>query len=342
VGLAPQSLADLLPALTADTTIQAVEAHEESLKRLLCAAFERGVTPEEGRRLAAFQRDAGLIMKYKPYAVKAATPLGFSIFLQEPGQGFSFQKHTVRKVEAFHILETGADGYVFLCSWNDWRRVYEPDRFQRWLDGAADDAYERFRIRPSAGDVYLITDRETVHTVIGCQIEEYASVSVDVVQRLHDQNHATPMPAKFTRRFSHDRLARLRQPAEHRSVQTDGRISAIRPEETSPGARRSQLVDCPELDATVWTIETGGTTPALQVRGDRAVQIYVGSGSAQVRVGDKHDVESKRVEAIAVAQTGTTMVAPNLWFSIANAAPEPLSASVHAVAWRPALETLDA
>ena len=40
-------------------------------------------------------------MKYKSYAVKAATPLGYSIFLQNQGQGFSFQQHLVHKLEGF-------------------------------------------------------------------------------------------------------------------------------------------------------------------------------------------------------------------------------------------------
>ena len=182
-----EQLDALVEPLRTDAPIGEVERHEETLKRVLGAVFERGATPAEGRRIAAFQRDVGLIMKYKPYAVKASTPLGFSLFLQEPRQGFSFQKHSVRKVEAFHILEVDADSYVFLAPWPEWQRVYEPDRFQRWLDGATDDAYERFRLRPSVGDIYLITDRETVHTVIGCRIEEYASVSVDVVERLLDE-----------------------------------------------------------------------------------------------------------------------------------------------------------
>lgn len=341
-ALGLDNLDALVAPLAADAPIRVVEEHEERLKRVLGAAFERGVTPDEGRRIAAFQRDVGLIMKYKPYAVKAATPLGFSIFLQEPGQGFSFQKHSVRKVEAFHVLEANEGGYVFLCSYADWQRAYEPERFQRWLDGAPDDGYDRFRIVPSVGDVYLITDRETVHTVIGCQIEEYASVSVDVVQRLHDQNRATPIPKKFKRRFALERIGALRQPAQHRAVQTDGHISPVQQEQVSSGVSRAMLVDCPELQATVWKLAPGTRTAPMTAHRDRGVSLYVSAGHMSVLVGDEREVSSGATTPIAVDATGVTMVAPGLSFAILNDGKDPLTVSMHSVAWRPAMRTLDA
>jgi len=340
--LSLDNLDTLVARLSADAPIQVVEAHEEQLKRVLGAAFERGVTPDEGRRIATFQRDAGLIMKYKPYAVKASTPLGFSIFLQEPRQGFSFQKHSVRKVEAFHVLEANEGGFVFLCSYADWQRVYDPKRFERWLDGTPDDAFDRFQIVPSVGDVYLITDRDTVHTVIGCQIEEYASVSVDVVQRLYDQNRATPIPDKFKRGFTLERIGALRQPAQHRSVETNGHISPVKQEEVSTGVRRAVLVDCPELQATVWRLEPGTRTAAMTVHADRAVQLYVSAGRMSVVVGDEREVKTNSAAPITVEATGTTMVAPGLSFVISNDGPKPLTVSMHSVAWRPAIKTLDA
>ena len=337
-----EQLEPLVKPLTTDAPIQVVEQHEETLKRILGTIFERGATPDEGRRIAAFQRDVGLIMKYKPYAVKASTPLGYSLFLQEPGQGFSFQKHTVRKVEAFHILEVKADSYVFLAPRAAWERVYDADRFQRWLDGSPDDAYERFRLRPSVGDVYLITDRETVHTVMGCQIEEYASVSVDVVERLHDQNRDAPMPAKFTRTYTLQHLSALRQPATHRAVSVDGRFSPAIAEELAPGVRRHSLVDCPELQATVWKLAPGTTTPILDVHRDRAVQLYISSGSSRVAIGNHTDVAGHPVDAIAVEGPGTTLIAPGMSFVISNTSDHLLAVSMHSVPWRPAIRTLDA
>jgi hypothetical protein len=332
----------LVAPLKTDAPIDVVERHEETLKLLLGVVFERGATPEEGRRIAAFQRDVGLIMKYKPYAVKASTPLGFSLFLQEPGQGFSFQKHSVRKVEAFHVLEVDAGSYVFLAPWSEWQRVYEPERFQRWLAGASDEAYERFRLRPSVGDVYLITDRDTVHTVIGCRIEEYASVSVDVVERLHDQNRGATMPAKFTRAHTLEQLATVHQPVNHRSVQADGAAPPSPLEEVANGVRRSSLVDCPELQATVWKLAPGTTTPVLDVDRDRAVQLYVSGGSSSVMVGSRDELDNRAVEALDVSCTGTTLIAPGLSFTISNASNGTLAVSMHSVPWRPAIRTLDA
>jgi len=334
-------LAALVAPLSADAPMDVVERHEETLKRLLGDVFERGVTGDDGRAIAAFQRDVGLIMKYKPYAVKASTPLGYSVFLQEPHRGFSFQKHTVRKVEAFHILDAGPGGFVFLCPWSEWERLYEPDRFQRWLDGAPDDAYERFRLEPTVGDVYLITDRETVHTVVGCRIEEFASVSVDVVNRLHDQNRGTTVPAKFTRAHTVAELATLREPAHHRSVDTSGRATTIQPS-VSSGVEAHMLVDCPELQATIWKLAPGSTTPVMEVARDRGVQLFVATGTCGVMIGERAELESGSIAPVVVNGPGTTLIAPRLHFAIFNDGREPLAVSMHSVPWRPAIETLDA
>jgi len=36
--------------------------------------------------------------------------------------------------------------------------------------------------------VFIISELGVVHTVMGCVLEEYATVSTDMVERLHDQN----------------------------------------------------------------------------------------------------------------------------------------------------------
>ena len=82
----------------------------------------------DARKLASLMKDIGLFFKYKPYAVKASHPLGYSIFLQRPLEGFSFQNHLEHKTEVFHILEVMPGGFVFLCKYEDWQKHYEPHR----------------------------------------------------------------------------------------------------------------------------------------------------------------------------------------------------------------------
>src|SRR5215467_8496945 len=204
--------APLVDALRADSPIATLEAAERELKGVLQQQLARPLDGEQIRSLAAFQQDLGFLLKYKAYAVKAASPLGYSVFLQRPGEGFSFQQHVTHKTEIFHILDVLPGGYVFLCDFSDWRATYEREAFRAWLGGAADPRYERFRFVPKPGDVIVIDRLSVVHTVVGCVLAEFATVSTDMVDRLFDQNEGRPVPAEFTRAFSEERIRRLAWP----------------------------------------------------------------------------------------------------------------------------------
>src|ERR1700686_112089 len=140
---------DLLPALedylTRDLPLAVLEGYEEVLKAVLRPALAGEVSGGDARVIASFQQRVGPLLKYKSYAVKASSPLGYSISLQNPGEGFSFQRHVTHKTEVFHILEVSAGGFVFLCTIEEWARCYEPERFAAWLAGERPDAaYDRF------------------------------------------------------------------------------------------------------------------------------------------------------------------------------------------------------
>src|SRR5208337_2502550 len=132
--------------------------------------------------------------------------------LQSPGQGFSFQHHLVHKLEVFHIIEVKPGGFVFLCDYKDWQQVYERRAFEKWLAGEANPDYDRFKFVPDPGDVFVISELGVVHTVVGCVLEEYATVSTDMVRRLHDQNEGRAIPASFTRANA-ERALRAIEPA---------------------------------------------------------------------------------------------------------------------------------
>ena len=222
--------------------------------------------------------------------MKAAHPLGYSIFLQNPGQGFSFQRHVTHKVEVFHVLEVHPGGYVFLCDYADWLRFYKRDEFSRWFDGEPNPAIERYRFYPQPGDVISIDRLNVVHTVVGCTIEEFATTSTDMVDRLHDQNPRDRIPAHFTRQYAQGRLRTLRAPgATGRQVLLTAGGFEARPLHASsvPGGQRLVLEDR-FLTAARCFVGPGETSAFEDTDGD-AVALYVfeGTGSLEIVAPDE-------------------------------------------------------
>lgn len=242
----------------------------------------------DARRLAQFQKELGFILKYKSYAIKAATPVGYSIFLQNEREGFSFQRHIVHKLEVFHILSIKPGGYVFLCDSADWDRIYEKNSFERWLNGEPYAAYDRYRFVPERGDVFIISELGVVHTVIGCVLEEYATVSTDMVDRLHDQNIGKKIPANFNRANADVMLREIEPAVRNRLVQGLGekRIEPIRPELVE-GGERTLLCDS-FVKAARYVIEPGKQT-ALASDDSRAVLLRMYNGRGTVVVADSSE-----------------------------------------------------
>src|SRR6266853_2342518 len=208
----PDTLESLVEHLRADSPIAVLEQFERKLKELLSVELAAPITGDRMREVASFQAHLGFLLKYKSYAVKAASPLGYSVFLQRRGEGFSFQQHVTHKTEIFYILDVLPGGFVFLCDFADWQRVYQRDTFLAWLNGARDERYERYKFVPKPGDVIVIDHLGVVHTVVGCVLAEFATVSTDMVDRLHDQNEGKKIPAAFTRAFAEDRIRRIAWP----------------------------------------------------------------------------------------------------------------------------------
>src|SRR5205814_1100606 len=101
----PAPWAPLVDALRADSPIAVLEHSERELKQILVRELAAPMDGAQMRALASFQQALGFLLKYKSYAVKAASPLGYSVFLQRPGEGFSFQQHVTHKTEIFLILD---------------------------------------------------------------------------------------------------------------------------------------------------------------------------------------------------------------------------------------------
>src|SRR4051812_12390301 len=291
---------DLLPLLAEylaqELPIDALERVEELLKAILGAACARGATAAEARAVAAFQQQIGFLLKYKPYAVKCANPLGYSIFLQEPGEGFSFQRHTEHKVEVFHIVDVHPGGYGFLCDFSVWEEIFEPDSFARWLEGGRDERYDRYRYELSPGDVIVIDHLNVVHSVLGCVAEEFATVSTDMVDRLYDQNSRASIPAEFDHGFVRARLGELLYPAESRVVYgpADGAIEPVAVE----GGTARVLVDS-FVSARAFSVDAGATGPELR-DAERAAAVYVTGGRGAFALADTDPIPVSKGDLLTI------------------------------------------
>jgi mannose-6-phosphate isomerase-like protein (cupin superfamily) len=313
---------DALPALvgrlTSDLPIDELERVEAEFKEILRAASSAGVSDPEAREIALFQKQVGFLLKYKPYAVKCASPLGYSLFLQNPGEGFSFQRHTEHKVEVFHIAEVMPGGYAFVCDYADWEAVYEPDSFTRWLGGSADERYDRHRQDLSPGDVIVIDRLNVVHTILGCVVEEFATVSTDMVDRLHDQNARAHIPPEFGHEWVRERLAAVRYPEASRVVYGPGEVS----DEPVEGGSVRVLADS-FVAARAYRVDAGAAGPLLS-DAERAASVYVTGGAGEIAIGAGEPIEVSRGDLLTIV--------PGVSYRAVNRSDAELTFSEHRIA----------
>lgn len=324
--------APLVDALRAESPIAVLEESERELKRILTRELAAPLDGPRIRSLASFQQNLGFLLKYKSYAVKAASPLGYSVFLQRPGEGFSFQQHLTHKTEIFYILDVPPGGFVFLCDFADWQRVYSRDAFLAWLNGAPDDRYERFRFVPRNGDVIVIDRLSVVHTVVGCVLAEFATVSTDMVDRLHDQNEGRQIPAEFTRAFSEDRIRRTIWPeASHRVTRSpSGWSRAEIPSRPVTGGRQTVFGDDDRFSASVFRCDPRGRS-AVMSHPDRAASLHIAGGAGQLLLGTATEVNSPSPPALPALAGDLFLIAPGAHYALVNSGDAPLVVAEHRI-----------
>ena len=325
---------DALPVLNEflnqDLPISQTERLEELLKAILRPAMSQPLSGQDARRIAQFQKDLGFILKYKSYAIKAATPVGYSIFLQSEREGFSFQRHVEHKLEVFHILSVRPGGYIFLCDFEDWKRTYERNAFERWLGGEPNSDYDRFKFVPDPGDVFIISELGVVHTVIGCVLEEYATVSTDMVDRLHDQNIGKKIPANFSRAYADPALRAVEPPAANRLVTGLGEktFARIQPGVVQGGER---VVLCDSfVTAARYVIEPGKQT-ALAHDDTRCVLLRLGSGHGTVVIADSTEC-SGTLPSLPFVRGDLFLIPPGIRYAVRSESSEYLAYSEHCIA----------
>jgi mannose-6-phosphate isomerase-like protein (cupin superfamily) len=327
---------ELLPALAgylaSDQPIDVLEGYEAVLKAVLRRQLAGEVSGEAARAIAAFQLRVGPLLKYKSYAVKASSPLGYSIFLQNPGEGFSFQRHVTHKTEVFHILEVHPGGFVFLCTIEEWERCYEPERFTAWLAGERPDAaYDRFRFEARPGDVFVLDELGIVHTVIGCTLEEFATISTDMVERLHDQNHGKPIPAAFSRQATGERLRAVRAPAASQSVSGPKHLlqRAPLPATGIRGGEKTVLADG-FVVATRFRIEARGETGIFHDP-RRAASLYVRAGSGRLLMGTAAELARTTAPGLPLRANDLLTLPPGIHYAFVAEGGAPLELVEHKI-----------
>ncbi len=313
-----QALPVFIEHLRRDLPIDQAERLEMLLKLLLRSIMLNQVSGAAARQIARFQMELGFILKYKSYAIKAATPVGYSIFIQEERQGFSFQRHIVHKLEVFHILHVRPGGYVFLCDFEQWKRIYKKDSFQDWLAGNENADYDRYKFVPAAGDVFVISELGTVHTVVGCVLEEYATVSTDMVQRLHDQNIGRAIPPSFDRLHAEEALRAIQMPLTNRAVRglEHRNIEAIVPDAIQ-GGERTVLCDS-FVRAALYAIAPKQETN-LQREDDRVVLLRISSGEGGLAICDSSESRSL-IPRVEVRTGDLVLIPPGVQYAISNEA----------------------
>lgn len=323
------SLHILTDYLVQDLPIHTVERFEQLFKEMLKAIFSRKIAGSELREVITIQQRLGFLLKYKSYAIKASNPLGYSVFIQNKGEGFSFQQHILHKTEVFHILEVLDGGYVFLCEYKDWLENYEEKAFAHWLAGNPDKRYEQFRIYPKPGDVFSINKLGVVHTVIGCVLEEYATVSTDMVDRLFDQNAGKKVPSYFNRDYAMDKLKSIKFPAASRHINID---TGSQPEPVTeitpfpiPGGTRS-ILSKNTIIASRYAFEPARMSERFH-DGRCASCLYFTQGKGQLIVGNEEETNRFSPPTVQVNQ-GDLLIIPNgVYYAFAAESPVPLELS---------------
>ena len=330
VGMGFRSLPVLVEFLHQELPIERTERLEVLVKAVLRTALTSPLSGHEARQVARFQKELGFVLKYKSYAVKASTPLGYSIFLENEREGFSFQRHIVHKLEVFHILSVKPGGYVFFCDFEDWKRTYERESFDRWLAGESNPTYDCYKFVPTPGDVFVISELGIVHTVIGCVLEEFATVSTDMVDRLHDQNAGKEIPANFTRVNTEAALQTIETPVGNRMIRGFGeRNIATIHAEAVPGGERFLLCDS-FVRAARYVIRPGAET-AIDHDDARAVLLRISGGRGSAVIADPSEL-GDAMPRVQFGKGDLLLIPPGIHFALRNEGDGSVEYSEHRIA----------
>jgi mannose-6-phosphate isomerase-like protein (cupin superfamily) len=232
------------------------------------------------------------------------------------------------KLEVFHILQVKPGGFVFLCDFAQWKSIYNEEHFQRWLAGDENEDYDRYKFVPEAGDVFVISELGVVHTVVGCVLEEYATVSTDMVQRLHDQNIGRDIPS-FDRLHAEHALRAIDMPVKHRAVRgfEHRDIEAIARDAVQGGER---TILCDSFVKAAQYVVAPKQETRLHREDDRVVLLRISSGYGSIAVCDSTEIRLSKPR-MEVRTGDLVLIPPGLHYAVFNEADECIAYSEHCI-----------
>jgi uncharacterized RmlC-like cupin family protein len=170
--------------------------------------------------------------------------------------------------------------------------------------------------------------------VIGCTLAEFATVSTDMVDRLHDQNEKRPVPAEFTRPLTEGRLRGLAWPdVSHRVITGPGGTTEYSrraiPSETVTGGIRTVL-DEGVVSACTYRLDAGAAS-GISVDRVRATSLHVVRGSGRLVLGEASEVARPSPPTLAARAGDLFFVAPGAYYGFINDDGEPLTVAEHRI-----------
>ena len=177
--------------------------------------------------------------------------------------------------------------------------------------------------------MFVIDRLRTVHTVVGCVLEEFATVSTDMVNRLHDQNAGREVPPHFNREWAREQFEALAPPDARREVLFGDKGAGENPLAPEPvqGGAATRLT-CGAIGITWYDVEPIARTDLFR-SGEDAVSLYVTSGSGALVLCDASEARAARPPALPARQGDLFLVAPGARYGLVADQGQPMAVSEH-------------
>jgi hypothetical protein len=178
----------------------------------------------------------------------------------------------------------------------------------------------------------VIDKLSVVHSVVGCVLAEFATVSTDMVDRLYDQNEGLPIPAEFGRAFAEERIGRLAWPGESSCV-TLGASGWSRtgiPQDTVPGGHRTSFGGGDKFVASSLQFDSGASSD-IAADARRATSLHIASGSGQLILGTADEVRRATPPALPARAGDLFLVAPGGHYGFVNDGATPFVVAEHSI-----------
>ena len=162
-------------------------------------------------------------------------------------------------------------------------------------------------------------------------LEEFATVSTDMVDRLHDQNAGKSIPTHFNREYAEMQLETLALPGKNRVVDMFSRGGGIRSLHPArvPGGTETVLTDS-FLRASHRTVEPRKES-AMEKDPGRAAFVRVHAGEGRIFIAAENELDRPGRTSIPLAAGDLFMIPPGIHYGFKNETDDPLTCSEHRI-----------